>query len=1396
MQGIRRRHGVWWLGIALSVAACLSLPQQGSADVWSYPPDFPMIRCLDDQGLTPQVAIFPDYSSAEAAAIADCVDYGNNGWWLEGYCYAPPPAVSHCIVSEFPCAPHFCYLVAETCRRPYPIYPFRYYLFPQSDCSDVAPPSPQEDPNEENSVQNLGGPGSGSTAGPDGGSCDDFVCNPVKVATGSKYEKAGDIAVSTPGIPLEFVRHYNSLVASDGSLAYGWTHSFSTNLQVVRTTPTMRVKVQDSDGRALYFSQLYNSSTGEVNFYGESGVKDRLKQISSTGQYVLKRKRGNLTYLFDTNGVLTQVSDPNGNALSVTYSGGLLTQVSNNFGNAITIQYAGGRISSVTDPKGQSVSYSYTGSDLTGVSYPDGQSLAYAYSNHNMTDKYDASNYQIGHWDYDTNGRVSAYYRYVDNGVSQEEVAFTYDLSSTGQPITLVRSTGTTAYKTAIKNSIRVITEIDNCATCGGITKKFSYTSGLDLASMTVVADGQSYTTQYTYDSPTSSWLQIGEVTSIKEASGLTGERTTTYTYAHRTDDPFLLTQSTESRPSVVNTSQNKVVTTSYDNHGNVASRSVAGYNGAGTAVTETSSYQYNSAGQVTQIDGPRTDVSDITTFAYYPNNSGQGNNRGRLASITNALGQTTTFGNYDGNGNVGTIIDPNGIVTVRTYDQRNRILTITNQAANAVTQYSYDTHGNLSSVTYPEGNSITFTYNLGDRLIEIRDNLGNKIQYTYDDQGNRTSQNILDSQNTLKTYLDYSYDVYNRLQTMVNPDNSSTAYTYDGRGNVTATTDPRNHTTNFVYDALSRKTTMNQPFATTGYGYDTQDNPTSITDPNGNSTHYMYDDFGRKYQTISPDTGTAIHAYDPAGDLIQTTDANGNIITYTYDALNRLVATRFADSTQNITNTYDSTAVTYGIERLTGRADPSGTYTFSYDAQGNMVREDKTIGGIVYTTQYAYNTNNVPTSITYPTGRTVAYSLDGTGRVNQVSTPIGGVGKALASSISYMPYGGITGFIYGNSLSLAQTYDNQYRISSIIAGSVLYRTYGYDANGNITSIVDSVDPLAATPLDPLSTYIYENGSNVLVEITGTATTLFTSDANGNTITENTRNYSYDALNQLTEVWDGGSQVAQYTFNGIGRRIKKVTSGGTKIFHYDSGGHIIAETNATGQMLAEYIYLGDQLLATIRPGEAVYYYHNDHLGTPQVLTDSTGNIAWKAAYAPFGKVQISVATIENNFRFPGQYHDNETGLSYNYFRYYEPETGRYITADPIGLEGGINPFAYVENNPIRWTDPDGLTKKDPWYGYDDRDFHRWFERCWKDPVGPRVRSREEIAEAYEVWKSRGSPRDGRCWGKTQEKEFSCPNPGSIPSWVVPTVVIGGVVVYCIVCPECCAVLVPTVILAY
>jgi len=91
----------------------------------------------------------------------------------------------------------------------------------------------------------------------------------------------------------------------------------------------------------------------------------------------------------------------------------------------------------------------------------------------------------------------------------------------------------------------------------------------------------------------------------------------------------------------------------------------------------------------------------------------------------------------------------------------------------------------------------------------------------------------------------------------------------------------------------------------------------------------------------------------------------------------------------------------------------------------------------------------------------------------------------------------------------------------------------------------------------------------------------------------------------------------------------------------------------------------------------VVFFINDHLGAPQKLFDTAGKTVWEAGYLPYGEARILIAGIENNLRFAGQYFDAETGLHYNWHRYYDPATGRYLTPDPIGLQGGVNLYGYV-----------------------------------------------------------------------------------------------------------------------
>jgi len=171
----------------------------------------------------------------------------------------------------------------------------------------------------------------------------------------------------------------------------------------------------------------------------------------------------------------------------------------------------------------------------------------------------------------------------------------------------------------------------------------------------------------------------------------------------------------------------------------------------------------------------------------------------------------------------------------------------------------------------------------------------------------------------------------------------------------------------------------------------------------------------------------------------------------------------------------------------------------------------------------------------------------------------------------------------------------------------------------------------------------------------------------------------------------------QNLHNAQGQRVVKTVNGDANTaihFLYDQLGQVIAEIDATtGATLREYIYVNGQQIAIVddtgSQEEETYFVHNDHLGTPQKITDQTQAIVWDATYKPFGEVEVATAEIENNIRFPGQYADDETGLHYNYFRDYDPTTGRYVESDPIGLMGGLNTFAYVSSNPIAYIDPTG-----------------------------------------------------------------------------------------------------------
>ena len=214
--------------------------------------------------------------------------------------------------------------------------------------------------------------------------------------------------------------------------------------------------------------------------------------------------------------------------------------------------------------------------------------------------------------------------------------------------------------------------------------------------------------------------------------------------------------------------------------------------------------------------------------------------------------------------------------------------------------------------------------------------------------------------------------------------------------------------------------------------------------------------------------------------------------------------------------------------------------------------------------------------------------------------------------------------------------------------------------------------------------------NNRLTSTTGPTAKTYTYDAAGNVTSDNIHDYAYDDRGRLTDVDSG---TVTYAHNGQGQRVKK-DDGTVTLYAYDEAGQLLGEYDSLGNAIQEHVWFNGAPVAVVTSTDE-YYVHTDHLGTPRIVTD--GNTAiWRWESNPFGENAAQedpdgdLTTFTYNLRFPGQYYDDETGLHYNYFRTYDPETGRYLESDPIGLGGGLNTYGYVNANPNSFVDPYGL----------------------------------------------------------------------------------------------------------
>jgi len=863
------------------------------------------------------------------------------------------------------------------------------------------------------------------------------------------------------------------------------------------------------------------------------------------------------------------------------------------------------------------------------------------------------------------------------------------------------------------------------------------------LTEQTTLQTGEVITSTYTYDGT----QKDSEIT----ASSLTPSKLFKTTWLYNHDANGVATTIQEERRYKDNGVDYLATSYTYNNHGNVLTTTLpdnhvieneysAVYNGlyvtktfhriAGVAVADLEeTYEYDTRGNRSKVTDAR---GKFTTTSY--------DDLSRRSTVTNHLGHITTY-NYDAKGNLEflkrdrTLPGDQLDITKMTYDGKNRVTDI--ERTNSTGSYilikhsTYDSAGNLYTSSNSLGQTNHFRYDLLHRLENVINHKSESIHYSLDALGNRTHEEVKDSSGVVVRSSDATFDALNRQLTQVGASASqTTTYTYDAKGNRTSMVDAlARPTTEYTYNALNQLANVKDAKGNnTVYGYHDRGWLQTVTDPRSLVTTYNYNALGQLDNLVSPDTSTTVYTYDLAGNKKTKRDARNITATYNYDDLNRLISISYPDSTKNVTFNYDDNTggKLNGLGKLTSMTDESGSTQFEYNHWGDLVKETKVINGQSFVIQYGYDTERRLMSTLYPSGRIVYNTVDASQNIASISSFYNSVSQPLLENINYMPFGGIDNANLGNGLALNYDYDADYRLTAQQAGSAYDRTTVYNDVNNITDIINNLDATRTQNftydgMDRLtdasgvygavhyeydadgnrtletkdgtqsSTYNYPASSNKLDNITGTKANAYGYDANGNTETKNGLVFSYDQSNRMSQAVNG-AVTTNYSYDGKGQRVSKDVNGVKTIFIFNKDGKLIAEADTSGAVQKDYVYFAGKpvAMATTGASPATYYYHVDHLGTPQVLTNQAQSVVWSGDYDVFGEATLTTETVVNNIRFPGQYYDAESGLHYNYFRDYDTSLGRYVESDPIGLGGGMNTYAYVESNPIVYYDPLGL----------------------------------------------------------------------------------------------------------
>lgn len=788
----------------------------------------------------------------------------------------------------------------------------------------------------------------------------------------------------------------------------------------------------------------------------------------------------------------------------------------------------------------------------------------------------------------------------------------------------------------------------------------------------------------------------------------------------------------------------------SYDNYGNLIQ--VIDGNGNKTEYKD-----YNALGQYQTLIDPRgytwgytydahgnrltstTPLGYITEYTY--------DTLHRVTQIKDAEGRVSSLA-YDSRDNVIQVTQPDGGIRTMTYRVDN-LVSSAKDAANLVVNYRYDRAARLTEIVDGVGNQILVDYERGDELAGPRvanvTSPNRRITLTYDSRNRiigQTQVSVKDDGLTNPTNLQYNargelvrrtdgnglvytyeYNAHRESLSVTNPVGETMRYSYDSRGNLVQVIDALNHLTHYTWDANNNRLSETRPYApgasatiqTTSY--DPADNPLLHTDYNGNIARYQWDNDQRLVQHTDALAGQTTpsrvvsYTYDKTR-LITSYDDSHTRAQYRYDANGRLnqQSTTFKAL---VPFTKTLSMVYYANDQLKQRTDAEyHTTDYSYDGAGKLTRLAIQNAGNILINQYD---GLLPTNILYPGGMTRQLEYDGLARLNRILVNDSAGATQMDYGYQFDPVGNITqkATLHGD---YSYQYDNAYRLTNAQQPTVFgNQSYSYDANSNRTTLAQNTSDNGITT-NKQYTYGYNNQqalNGITKLLDGVESTISQSyDNNGALASDGERSYQYNSFGRLAQVYNGADTIASYHYDPYGRRISKTVAGETIYFLYDKTG-LVGEYTESGELIRGYQYYPDSTwtmdpvaLKTpeVKANEAdptqysYSYYYNDHLGAPQYLIQLNGNTVWSGKYDAFGMVYESVTEVENPLRFPGQYFDQETQLHYNWNRYYDPAIGRYISNDPIGLNGGSNVYAYVAGNPLLYVDYNGLCLSPAWIG--------------------------------------------------------------------------------------------------